>query len=67
MLKGRQGTWISDVWYSRISRFSLIDVLLNFLNYLRRVLFPKMVVLALIGLVLYLCQYFNCLMAGSRF
>ena len=47
---------------SRISVFSLIEVLLNFLKYLRRVLFPKMVVSALIGLVLYLCQDFNCLM-----
>ena len=34
--------------------FSLIKMLLNFLNYLRRVLFPRMVVSALIGLVLYL-------------
>ena len=38
--------------------FSLIEVLLNFLKYLRRVLFPRIVVLALIGLVLYLCQDF---------
>ena len=58
---------ISDVWYSRVSIFSLIEVLLNFLEYLRCVLFPKMVISALIGLVLYLCQDFSCLMTGSRF
>ena len=47
--------------------FSLIEVLLNFLKYPRRVLFPILVVSALSGLVLYLCQDFNCLMTGSRF
>ena len=47
--------------------FSLIEVLLNFLKYLRRVLIPRMVVSALIGLVLCLCQNFNCLMTGSKF
>ena len=67
MLNGKQGTLISGVWFSRISVFSLIEVLLNFLKYLRRVLFPSMVVSALSGLVLYLCQDFNCLMTGLRF
>ena len=63
MPKGRQGTLISDVWYSRISMFSLIDIL----KYLRRVLFPSMVVSALSGLVFSWCQDFNCLTTGSRF
>ena len=67
IIKGRQGTWVLDVWYSRITVFSLIEVLLNFLKYLLRVLFHRMVVSALIGLVLYLCQDFNCLMTRSRF
>ena len=47
--------------------FSLIEVLLNFLKCLRRVLLPSMVVSTLSGLVLYLCQDFICLMTGSRF
>ena len=47
--------------------FSFIGVLLNFLKYLRSVLFPKIVVSALVGLVLYLYHDFSCLMAGSRF
>ena len=47
--------------------FSLIEVLLNFLKHLRRVLFPRMVVSALSGFVLYLCQDFNCVMTGSKF
>ena len=67
MIKGRQGTLRSDVWYSKISVFSLIEVLLNFLKYLRRVLFPRMVRSALIGLILYLCRDFNCLITGSSF
>ena len=46
---------------------SLIEVLLNFLTYLRKLSFPRMVVSALIGLVLYFCQDFNCLMTGSKF
>ena len=47
--------------------FSLIEVSLNFLKYLRRLIFPSMVVSAFSGLVLYLCQDFNCLMTESRF
>ena len=47
--------------------FSCIVVLLNFRKYLRSVLFPKVVVSALVGLVLYLCHDFSCLMTGSRF
>ena len=67
ILKSRHGTLRSDVWYSKISVFSLIEVLSNFLKYLRRVLFPRMVISALIGLVLYLCQDFNCLLTKSKF
>ena len=66
-LKGRQGTLKSGVLFSKISVFSFIVVILNFLNYRRSVLFPKIVVSALVGLVLYLCQDFSCLMTGSRF
>ena len=58
---------ISGDWYSRLSVFSLIEVSLNFLKYLRRVLFPSMVASAFIGLVLYLCQDFKFLMTRSRF
>ena len=58
---------MSDIWYSKISVFSLIEVLFNFVKYLRRVLFLRMVISALIGLVLYLYRDFNCLMTGSRF
>ena len=67
ILKSKQVTSISVVRYSRISVFSLIVVLLNFLKYLRRVLFPSMAVSALSGLVLCLCQDFSCPMTGSRF
>ena len=42
-------------------------VLLNFLKYLRSVLFPKMVVSAFVGFVLNLCHDLSCLMTGSRF
>ena len=57
----------SIVWYSKISVFSLIEVLLIFLRYLRKVLFLRMVISALIGLVLCLCQDFNCPMSGQDF
>ena len=50
-----------------MSVFSFMVVLLNFLKYLRSVLFPKIVVSALFGLLLYLCHDFSCLMTGSRF
>ena len=66
-LRGRQGTVDSFSWYSRRSVFSLIVVLLNFRKYRRSVLFPKIVVSALTGLVLYLCHDFSCLITGSRF
>ena len=46
---------------------SFIVVFLNFLKYRRRVLFPKIVVSALVSFVLYLCHDFSCLMTGSRF
>ena len=46
---------------------SFIVVLSIFLKYLRSVLFPKIVVSVLVGLVLYLCHDFSCLMTGSRF
>ena len=67
ILKGRQGTVDSFNWYSRRSVFSLISVLLNFRKYRRSVLFPKIVVSAFTGLVLYLCHDFSCLITGSRF
>ena len=63
ILNVKQGTLISDDMYSNISVFPLIEVL----RYLRRFLFPSRVVSALMGLVLYLCQYLNCPMIGSRF
>ena len=67
ILKGRQGTLRSNFWYSKISVFSFMEVLLNFLKYLTSNLFPRIVMSALIGLVLYLCHDFSCLMTGSRF
>ena len=67
LLRGKQSTLISGILYSRISVFSLIEVLLIFLKYLRRVLFPSRVVSASSGLVLYFCQEFDCLITGSRF
>ena len=67
ILKDRQGTLFSVFWYSRVSMFSLTKVLLNFLKYLRRVLFPRIKISASIGLALFLCQDFNSLMTGSRF
>ena len=42
-------------------------MLLNFLKYQRSVLFPKIVVSAFTGFVLYLCHDFSCLNTGSRF
>ena len=42
-------------------------VLLNFLKYLRSVLFPKMVVSFFVGFVFNLCHDLSCLMTGSRF
>ena len=67
VLKGGQGTLRSDVWYSKISVLSFIKVFFNFLKNLRSVLFPGIVMSALIGLVLYMSQDFSCLMTGSRF
>ena len=67
MLKSRQRTLRSNVWYSRTAVISFIEVFLNFLKQLRNVLFPRIVISALIGLVLYLCQDFKCLITGSRF
>ena len=67
ILKGRQGTLESFNLYSKRSVLSLIVVLLNFRKYRRSVLFPKIVVSAFTGLVLYLCHDFNCLITGSRF
>ena len=45
----------------------LMVVLLNFLKYLSSVLFPKIVVSAFVGFVLYLCHDLSCLMTESRF
>ena len=47
--------------------FSLIVVLLNFQKYRSSVSFPKIVVSAFTGLVLYLCHDFSCLITESRF
>ena len=50
-----------------MSVFSFMVVLLNFLKYLRSVLFPEIVVSAFVGFVLNLCHDLSCLMTGSRF
>ena len=42
-------------------------VLLNFLKYLRSVLFPKIVESAFVGFVLCLCLDLSCLLTGSKF
>ena len=42
-------------------------VLLNFLKYLRSVLFPKIIVSLCVGFVLYLCHDLRCLMTGQGF
>ena len=42
-------------------------MLTNFRNYRRSVLFPKIVVSAFAGFVLYLCHDFGCLITGSKF
>ena len=67
ILKGRPSTFKSGVWYSKRSVFSFIVVLLNFLKYRRSVLFPKIVVSAFAGLVLYLCHDLSCRINGSKF
>ena len=51
ILKGRHGTLKHGVSYSKISVFPLIVVLLNFRKYLRSVMFPKVVVSALVALI----------------
>ena len=40
----KKGAFSSGVWYSKIFVFSFINVLLNFLKYLRSVLFPRIVI-----------------------
>ena len=65
ILEGRQGLLESDVWYSRRPVFSFIVVLLNFLKYRMILLFPKIVVSAFVGVVLYLCHDLNCLVTVS--
>ena len=52
ILSGKQGTFNSDVWFSKICVFSFMDVLLNFLKYLRSALFPRIVISAFMGIVL---------------
>ena len=52
ILSGKQGTFRSDVWYSEIYVFSIMDVFLNFLKYLRSVLSPRIVISAFMGFVL---------------
>ena len=67
ILRGRQDTLESGVWYSKRSVISLIVVLLYFLKYRRSVLFPSIVVSAFVGLVLYLCHDLICRITGSKF
>ena len=67
ILNGRQGTVNSDVWYSKKTVFSFMDVLLNFLMYLRNILFLRIVISAFKGFVLYSCRDLSCLMIGSSF
>ena len=50
ILRGRQGTLKSGVWYSKRSVFSFIVVLLNFLKYRMSVLFPNIVASNLLAL-----------------
>ena len=66
ILKSRHFT-LKSLLYSIMCLFSFMLVLLNFLKYLRSVLFPKIVVSVFVGLVLYLCQDLSYLMARSRF
>ena len=54
--QGKQDTLRSVVSNSRIYVSSFIEVLFNFRKCLRSVSFPRIVVSALNGLVLYLCQ-----------
>ena len=67
ILNVRQGTVNSDVWYSEKSVFSFMDVLLNILMYLRNILFPRIVISAFKGFILYSCRDLSCLMIWSSF
>ena len=67
ILKGRQGFLESSNFCSKRSVISFIVVLLNFRKYRRSVSFPKTVLSAFAGFVLYLCHDFSCLITGSRF
>ena len=54
ILSGKQGTFKSDVWYSKIFVFFFMDVLLNFVKYVRINLFLRIVISAFMGF------YFKC-------
>ena len=47
--------------------FLFIVVLFNFRKYRRSVLFPRIVVSAFAGFVLYLCHDLSCRITGSKF
>ena len=67
ILNGRQGTFVSEVSFSERLFISFIVVLFIFMKHIRNVLFPIIVISALIGFVSYLCQDLGCLITGSRF
>ena len=50
-----------------MSVFSIIVVLLNLKKNRSKVLVPKIVIMASMVFVLYMCQNFNCRITGSRF
>ena len=56
VLSVKQGTFKSDVRCSKITVFLIMNVLLDFQMYIRSVLFPRIVISAFTGFVLYLCQ-----------
>ena len=65
-LKRRLDIFVSGVWYSKISVFSFMFVLLNLLKY-PSVLFPNTVQSTFTGFVLYWCQSLSWRITGSRF
>ena len=67
ILKRRQGTLESDVWYSRRSVFSFIVVVIICLKNRRSILFPKNGASTFVGFVLYLCHDLSCQITGSSF
>ena len=65
-LNGRHGTFVAGVWYSKRSVFLFIVALINFRKYRSKVLFPKIVMSAFTGFVLYFYRKLSCLMTGSK-